>query len=108
MLQHLSPELIRTVCRGSNLEIYTQTLQFKDPSTYKKHFVVGKCTCPVRNNCKHCAAALFFLQDPENQASVLAAIDRPQRTTPRAELKPAPPERLIDDLQPRPRLILAS
>ncbi|MDB5982749.1 MAG: helicase/SNF2 protein, partial [Pseudomonas sp.] len=109
MLQHLSPELIRTVCRGSNLEIYTQTLQFKDPSTYKKHFVVGKCTCPVRNNCKHCAAALFFLQDPENQASVLAAMDRPQRTAPaRAELKPALPERLIDTLQPQPRLILAS
>lgn len=101
--------MIRTVCRGSNLEIYTQTLQFKDPNTYKKHFVVGKCTCPVRNNCKHCAAALFFLQDPENQASVLAAIDRPLSAIPaRSELKPALPERLIDDLQPRPRLILAS
>lgn len=111
MLQHLSPELIRTVCRGSSLEIYTQTLLFKDPDTYKKHFVVGKCTCPVRNNCKHCAAALFFLQDPENQASVLAALDKrsPAASAPvRIEQKPALPERLIDNLQPRPRLILAS
>ncbi|MGV8918491.1 MAG: DEAD/DEAH box helicase [Pseudomonas sp.] len=109
MLQHLSPDLVRTVCRGSSLEIYTQTLQFKDP-TKSRPFVVGKCTCPVRNNCKHCAAALFFLQDPENQASVLAALDTPQSapSPTRTEHKPALPERLIDSLQPLPRLILAS
>lgn len=109
MLQHLSPELIRTVCRGSSLEIYTQTLQLKDPANHKQ-FVVCKCTCPVRNNCKHCAAALFFLQAPENQASVLAALETPARNAEpaRTERKPALPVRLIDTLQPKPRLILAS
>jgi superfamily II DNA or RNA helicase len=108
MLQHLSPELVRTICRGSGQEIYTQTLALKDPAEHKQ-FVVCKCTCPVRNNCKHCAAALFFLQAPENKASILTALGAPDRTPApaRAEPKPALPERLIDT-QPRPRLILAS
>jgi SNF2 family DNA or RNA helicase len=108
MLQHVSPDLVRTVCRGSSLEIYTQTLQFKDPDR-TRNFVVGKCTCPVRNNCKHCAAALFFLQDPQTLPEMLASLDR-QATSPalRVEEKPALPERVISDVEPEPRLILAS
>ncbi|MDD1965313.1 DEAD/DEAH box helicase [Pseudomonas putida] len=107
-LQHLSADLVRTVCRGSSLEIYTQTLQFKDPER-TRNFVIGKCTCPVRNNCKHCAAALFFLQDPENKSGILAAVERDSASrAPKAEEKPALPERIIDDIQPVPRLILAS
>jgi SNF2 family DNA or RNA helicase len=107
-LQHLSPDLVRTVCRGSSLEIYTQTLQFKDPER-TRNFVVGKCTCPVRNNCKHCAAALFFLQDPETLPELLANVDRQSSTlAPKPEEKPALPERIISDIEPKPRLILAS
>jgi SNF2 family DNA or RNA helicase len=107
-LQHLSPDLVRTVCRGSSLEIYTQTLQFKDPER-TRNFVVGKCTCPVRNNCKHCAAALFFLQDPETLPELLANVDRQSTTlAPKPEEKPALPERIISDIEPKPRLILAS
>jgi SNF2 family DNA or RNA helicase len=107
-LQHLSPDLVRTVCRGSSLEIYTQTLQFKDPER-TRNFVVGKCTCPVRNNCKHCAAALFFLQDPETLPELLANVDRqPTTLAPKPEEKPALPERIISDIEPKPRLILAS
>jgi SNF2 family DNA or RNA helicase len=107
-LQHLSPDLVRTVCRGSSLEIYTQTLQFKDPER-TRNFVVGKCTCPVRNNCKHCAAALFFLQDPETLPELLAHVDRQSSTlAPKPEEKPALPERIISDIEPKPRLILAS
>jgi SNF2 family DNA or RNA helicase len=108
MLQHVSPDLVRTVCRGSSLEIYTQTLQFKDPDRTRT-FVVGKCTCPVRNNCKHCAAALFFLQDPETLPELLANVDRQSTTlAPKPEEKPALPERIISDIEPKPRLILAS
>jgi SNF2 family DNA or RNA helicase len=107
-LQHLSPDLVRTVCRGSSLEIYTQTLQFKDPER-TRNFVVGKCTCPVRNNCKHCAAALFFLQDPETLPELLANVDRQSSTlAPKPEEKPALPERIVSDIEPKPRLILAS
>jgi SNF2 family DNA or RNA helicase len=107
MLSHLSADLVRTQCRGSNLEIYTQTLQFKDPER-TRNFVVAKCTCPVRNNCKHCAAALFFLQDPVALPGLLAAVDRQAKPASKLEEKPALPERLIDDLQPMPRLTLAS
>ena len=108
VLQHLSPELVRTVCRGSSLETYTQTLQFKDPER-NRQFVVGKCTCPVRNNCKHCAAALFYLQDPENKPGILAAMARGiPAPTPIVVEKPAVPERLEKKIKPEPRLILAS
>jgi len=109
MLQHISADMVRTVCRGSSLEIYTQTLQFKDPGTYKQ-FLIAKCTCPVRNNCKHCAAAMYFLNDPENKDGILTAIGKqtPDLAPARPEQKPALPERLIDDLLPVPRLILAS
>ncbi|MDB6051682.1 MAG: helicase/SNF2 family domain protein [Pseudomonas sp.] len=109
MLHHLSAELVQTLCRGSSLEIYTQTLKLKDPEKYSQ-FVVAKCTCPVRNNCKHCAAALFFLQAPENQPSILAALDVPEPTpvpAPAIEHKPSLPERVVDYF-PLPRLALAS
>ncbi|WP_268800626.1 DEAD/DEAH box helicase [Pseudomonas huanghezhanensis] len=107
MLQHLSPDLVRTVCRGSSLEIYTQTLQFKDPAR-TRNFVVAKCTCPVRTNCKHCAAALFFLQAPDTLPGVLDALDKQAPAAVKADDKPAVAERLIDNLQPAPRLTLAS
>ncbi len=108
MLEHLSPDLVRTVCRGSSLEVYTQTLLFKDPERMR-NFVVCKCTCPVRNNCKHCAAALFFLQDPENKSGILAAVDQ-QSIADKAKIeqKPALPERVMKNIKPKPRLILAS
>jgi SNF2 family DNA or RNA helicase len=107
MLQHLSADLVRTVCRGSSLEIYTQTLQFKDPER-TRNFVVAKCTCPVRNNCKHCAAALFFLQEPQGLPGILAAVDKQAAPAAKAEDKPTLPERLIVDAEPMPRLTLAS
>ena len=108
-LHHLSADLVQTLCRGSSLEIYTQTLKLKDPEKYSQ-FVVAKCTCPVRNNCKHCAAALFFLQAPENQPSIIAALDVPEPTPAPSrpiEQKPTLLERVIDYF-PLPRLTLAS
>lgn len=48
VLEDSSPQIIRTACRGSGLEIYTQTLLFKDPDRYK-NYLTCKCTCPVRN-----------------------------------------------------------
>jgi SNF2 family DNA or RNA helicase len=107
-LEHLSADLVRTVCRGSSLDMYTQTLLFKDPER-TRNFVVGKCTCPVRNNCKHCAAALFYLQAPENQPDILALLNR--SSADRKDLvepKPALPEKLEKNIKPKPRLILAS
>jgi SNF2 family DNA or RNA helicase len=109
ILEHLSADIVRTVCRGSSLENYTQTLLFKDPER-TRNFIVGKCTCPVRNNCKHCAAALFFMQDPENSPGILAAVDGESvaRRPKVVEQKPKLPERLEKNIKPEPRLILAS
>ncbi|WP_341963895.1 DEAD/DEAH box helicase [Pseudomonas sp. RC10] len=107
-VEHLSGDLVRTVCRGSGLEMYTQTLMFKDPERTRT-FVIGKCTCPVRTNCKHCAAALFYLQAPENQPDILAVVNR--QSTDRATVvqpKPNLPEKLEKNIKPKPRLILAS
>jgi SNF2 family DNA or RNA helicase len=106
VLEDSSPQIIRTACRGSGLEIYSQTLMFKDPDRYR-NFLVCKCTCPVRNDCKHCAAAMFFIQDPANRPLLQAAMNVPD-TEPEPPARPRLPERLVDTLQPRPRLILAS
>ena len=107
-LDHISADLVRTVCRGSSLETYTQTLLFKDPDR-TRNFIVGKCTCPVRNNCKHCAAALFFLQDPENRPAISAAAGNLNGARkPVIEKKPALPVKLLKGVEPEPRLILAS
>jgi len=108
ILEELNPDLVRTACRGSGLEIYHQTLMFKDPGRFK-NTLICKCTCPVRETCKHCAAALYYLQDPTNQPSILAVLNESRREAPpRIEPKPALPERLIDTIKPKPRLILAS
>ncbi|GAB7529846.1 SNF2-related protein [Pseudomonas sp. 3A(2025)] len=99
VLDHSSDQVIRTQCRGSGLDRYTQTLVFKDPEHFSE-YLVCTCTCPVRKDCKHCVAALYYLQDPRNRETLgLKAPPEPRSTL---------PERLIDDLMPKPRLILAS
>ncbi|WP_424804693.1 SWIM zinc finger family protein, partial [Pseudomonas viridiflava] len=108
VLEDSSPQIIRTACRGSGLEIYTQTLLFKDPDRYR-NYLTCKCTCPVRNDCKHCVAAMYFLADPTNQPLLQAALSTHEREIQaQIEQKPKLPERLVDNLQPKPRLILAS
>ncbi|WP_122710779.1 DEAD/DEAH box helicase [Pseudomonas viridiflava] len=108
VLEDSSPQIIRTACRGSGLEIYTQTLLFKDPDRYR-NYLTCKCTCPVRNDCKHCVAAMYFLADPTNQQLLQAALSTHEREIQaQIEQKPKLPERLVDNLQPKPRLILAS
>lgn len=49
-----------TLCRGSGENVYRQTLLFKSD---KRLDLVATCSCPVRQNCKHCAAALYMLKD---------------------------------------------
>lgn len=107
-LEDLNPDSARTSCKGSGSEIYIQTLKFRDPERFK-NALVCKCTCPVRENCKHCAAALFYLQAPQNRNALQAALDQTRTVqAPRIEKAPALPERLVDDIKPQPRLMLAS
>ncbi len=104
-IKHIGDEQVVTVCRGSGAEAYRQTLQFKDPAKYRR-FIVGTCTCPVHSDCKHCIAALFTLGLPENQALVTGTLDA--QLAKAVEARARLPELLVDNLQPVPRLTLAS
>jgi superfamily II DNA or RNA helicase len=108
-LKEIDAGTVSTVCEGSGSNSYRQTLKFRDPDKFTS-FLNCRCTCPVGSNCKHAAAALYFLQQPQNQAQVMAAIDHALSAAIARRIEPAPvlPERLVDTLIPRPRLILAS
>ncbi|MFZ6048850.1 DEAD/DEAH box helicase [Pseudomonas sp. CR3202] len=88
-LLSLDDKAIETSCEGSPGHVYTQRIRLAP----KGLGVVGRCSCPVSFNCKHCVAAIFFLL-----------------AQPASGWVPPPPpnERLVDDLQPVPHLILGS
>lgn len=48
-----------TLCRGSGGNVYRQSLVIKGDN-YPG--LIAKCNCPVRVDCKHCAAALYILK----------------------------------------------
>ena len=52
---------VESVCDGSGGQRYDQKIQLLLKAGQLR--VMGQCSCPVRLNCKHCAAALFHLQD---------------------------------------------
>ncbi|MFV3383024.1 MULTISPECIES: SNF2-related protein [Pseudomonas] len=51
---------IEAACLGSAGQRYTQKIHLQ-PNAGRLR-VLGRCTCPVGINCKHCAATLFHLQ----------------------------------------------
>ncbi|BAN47854.1 DEAD/DEAH box helicase [Metapseudomonas resinovorans] len=88
-LLSLSDKAIETSCEGSEGHFYTQLIRLAP----KGLGVVGRCSCPVNFNCKHCVAAI---------AHLLAL-------PPTGWQVPMPfSERQVDDLQPVPQLILGS
>jgi SNF2 family DNA or RNA helicase len=96
-LVHVTPDTIDARCHGTAERPYRQQIQL---SVEDEHWVVdGSCSCPVGHNCKHVVSVLLTLEQ-------LQANGDP-RAVPVAPL-PAREERLIDDLQPRPRLQLGS
>ncbi|MDF0732434.1 DEAD/DEAH box helicase [Pseudomonas entomophila] len=59
-LHAASQLLVESVCEGSPGNRYSQTIHLMmNAGTLR---VLGRCSCPVGLNCKHCAAVLFFLQ----------------------------------------------
>ncbi|MCO6059359.1 DEAD/DEAH box helicase [Pseudomonas sp. MOB-449] len=88
-LLSLSDTAIETSCEGSAGHFYTQLIRLAPQGLG----VVGRCSCPVGFNCKHCVAAIIHL---------LA------QPTSGWQLAPAPSERPVDDLMPVPQLILGS
>lgn len=49
-----------TLCHGSGGNLYRQTLLIEGDV---HPLLIATCSCPVRQNCKHCAAALYTLTE---------------------------------------------
>ncbi|WP_137888008.1 DEAD/DEAH box helicase [Pseudomonas sp. 2FE] len=62
--------LIRANCRGSGTQRYEQQILLGTPGAP----LIGRCSCPVGYNCKHCVAVLLHLlqQSPSQTATAPA------------------------------------
>jgi hypothetical protein len=72
--------------------------------------VDATCSCPVHSNCKHCAAVLLQVQetlDYPAAAKDAELLEKLQAVLENRSPK-APPQVLVDNVQPVPRLWLAS
>ncbi|WP_323154145.1 DEAD/DEAH box helicase [Pseudomonas alvandae] len=97
-------------CEGSGGSVYRQTIRLKESAKGTLILLEAACSCPVRINCKHCAAVLLQVQETlaypaaEKDAQMLeklqAVLD--------SRSPKAPPQVLVDNVQPVPRLWLAS
>ncbi len=109
-IAQIGDKLITASCQGSSENIYRQTIQLRESAKSTLLLVSAHCTCPVRVNCKHTAAVLLKIeetlnypaaaQDAELLEKLQAVLDsrRPNNL----------PEQLVEDVQPVPRLWLAS
>ena len=97
-------------CEGSGGNVYRQTIRLKESAKGALILLEAACTCPVRINCKHCAAVLLQVQETlaypaaEKDAQLLEKLQAVlDNRSPKA-----PPQVLVDNVQPMPRLWLAS
>src|SRR5471032_1255850 len=97
-------------CEGSGGNVYRQTISLRESAKGMLILVDSRCTCPVHTNCKHIAAVLLKVQ--ETLAYPAAAQDAELLEKLQAVLEnrspKAPPQVLVDNVQPMPRLWLAS
>ncbi|MFL6534867.1 MAG: DEAD/DEAH box helicase [Pseudomonas sp.] len=97
-------------CEGSGGSVYRQTIRLKESAKGTLILLEAACSCPVRINCKHCAAVLLQVQETlaypaaEKDAQMLEKL---QAVLDSRNPK-APPQVLVDNVQPVPRLWLAS
>ncbi|UZE25550.1 DEAD/DEAH box helicase [Pseudomonas sp. B21-056] len=101
---------ITASCEGSGGSVYRQTIRLKESAKGTLILLDAACTCPVRINCKHCAAVLLQVQETlaypaaEKDAQLLEKLQAVlDNRSPKA-----PPQVLVDNVQPLPRLWLAS
>ncbi|TWC21215.1 MULTISPECIES: DEAD/DEAH box helicase [unclassified Pseudomonas] len=101
---------ITASCEGSGGSVYRQTIRLKESAKGTLILLEAACSCPVRINCKHCAAVLLQVQETlaypaaEKDAQLLEKL---QAVLDNRNPK-APPQVLVDNVQPLPRLWLAS
>ncbi|WP_053149592.1 DEAD/DEAH box helicase [Pseudomonas sp. P97.38] len=101
---------ITASCEGSGSSVYRQTIRLKESAKGTLILLDAACSCPVRINCKHCAAVLLQVQETlaypaaEKDAQLLEKLQSVlDNRSPKA-----PPQVLVDNVQPLPRLWLAS
>ncbi|AHL33166.1 helicase [Pseudomonas brassicacearum] len=101
---------ITASCEGSGGNVYRQTIRLKESAKGALILLEAACTCPVRINCKHCAAVLLQVQETlaypaaEKDAQLLEKLQAVlDNRSPKA-----PPQVLVENVQPMPRLWLAS
>ncbi|MBT2294592.1 DEAD/DEAH box helicase [Pseudomonas fluorescens] len=101
---------ITASCEGSGGNVYRQTIRLKESAKGTLILLEAACTCPVRINCKHCAAVLLQVQEtlayPAAEKDALL-LEKLQAVLENRSPK-APPQVLVDNVQPVPRLWLAS
>jgi len=102
--------IITASCEGSGGSIYRQTIRLKESVKGTLLLLEAACSCPVRINCKHCAAVLLQVQEtlayPAAEKDALL-LEKLQAVLDNRSPK-APPQVLVDNVQPVPRLWLAS
>lgn len=101
---------ITASCEGAGGNVYRQTIRLKESAKGTLLLLEAACTCPVRINCKHCAAVLLQVQETlaypaaEKDAQLLEKLQAVlDNRSPKA-----PPQVLVENVQPVPRLWLAS
>ncbi|MBV4552822.1 DEAD/DEAH box helicase [Pseudomonas sp. SWRI102] len=97
-------------CEGSGGSVYRQTIRLKESAKGALILLEAACSCPVRINCKHCAAVLLQVQETlaypaaEKDAQLLEKLQAVlDNRSPKAA-----PQVLVENVQPVPRLWLAS
>lgn len=79
---------ITASCEGSGGNVYRQTITLRESAKGTLLLVEAACTCPVRSNCKHCAAVLLQVQETLEYPA--AAKDAELLKTPGRAGKPQP------------------
>src|SRR3990167_127354 len=99
---------ITASCEGSGGNVYRQTISLRESAKGLLILVDSRCTCPVHTNCKHIAAVLLKVQ--ETLAYPAAAQDAQllEKLQAVLENRVVLPQVVMDDVQPVPRLWLAS
>ncbi|WP_095082281.1 DEAD/DEAH box helicase [Pseudomonas sp. Irchel s3h17] len=101
---------ITASCEGSGGNVYRQTITLRESAKSTLLLVDALCSCPVRVNCKHCAAVLLKVQDTLQYPAAATDLQLLEKLQAVLENRtPAPlPQQLVDTVQPVPRLWLAS
>jgi hypothetical protein len=95
-LRAMDETLLQSSCAGSGDNLYHQNIRLAPHGLG----IIGRCSCPVGINCKHCVAAILQVLEEG------APSQRPERPLSAAETPTV--RRVLKDIQPRPLLALGS